>query len=298
MRLAALKKWYWMAISLLVGVLVAWVRSGDPGDIHGDHIDEFGYVLGSQQLFENALTDKYEGRPRFSDIMVYPRRIDDGHGGSRPVNIVTGEFRRPVEDAPGHTVTTSNRAFIVTHVPYEPLIDLSAFNKPGGPDYDKVFRDAGTRPSVIDFLATLHAAAGVDYQYAWWDAYAYLIWPLVSFVLIGLIWPTAVNLMTFGKLTRPPEAKGMSLWNIRRGTKPAAPPVVPIKAPEAARDDEPVDLVEATDEPRDAAAPAPIARLSAEAPTQTASADLTSKEFGARPDDYYPTERHVQHPEK
>jgi hypothetical protein len=76
---------------------------------------------------------------------------------------------------------------------------------------------------VRDYLNGLKSQ-GVTYAYAWWaDArYAAAVWAGGSFLLLGVVWPTLVNLLAFGTLRRPREEKGTSLWRVK--TSHAEPP--------------------------------------------------------------------------
>jgi len=63
--------------------------------------------------------------------------------------------------------------------------------------------------TASDFLAavkTIHP--DVTYRYAWWRSphYAYQLWTGGSVLIIGIIWPTLIQMMIKGGLGRPPRA--------------------------------------------------------------------------------------------
>src|SRR5262249_34401132 len=67
-------------------------------------------------------------------------------------------------------------------------------------------------PTVLDYLRSLEPT-GVSFRYAWWWPLTSPIslWLVGSLILIGGIWPTVINLVTFGPFTRPGEPKAASL---------------------------------------------------------------------------------------
>lgn len=292
MDFRALKTWQWMLVALLIGLGVGLLRNRNQSEIHGIYIDGFGYFLGDQQRFEDALITEVEGQRRFHDITVYPREIEDAHGENKRVYLVKGTYY----GSPPQTVERRSQGgwqltCFIAPVPYDPLIDFSTLEKPGSPDWSKTFRAAGLQPTVLDFLSILHSAAGVNYRYAWWDSHPVIISTLISFILIGLVWPASINLLSFKRFTRPPEAKKLSLWKVsnRNVLHPVVdnPIVSDISNSAEPQISGPVELVSgSSDEPRDACALPPAD------PTRPAIVPhQDSREFGLREEDFYPTER-------
>ena len=155
--------------------------------------------------------------------------------------------------------------------------------------------------TVLDYLKTVK---GASFAYAWWrdPAWAIGLWTAGSFVVIGLIWPTLINLIAFGSFNQPKEEKGIDLSKVSSGTSKSAPPKeVDLEA--AAKMAAELEAKIKADagapsqhKPQKAAPAAPV--LSG----GTLEADMTeqerqAKEFGKERDDFYPTERHV-HPKE
>jgi hypothetical protein len=145
-------------------------------------------------------------------------------------------------------------------------------------------------PTVLDFLSTLEDGAGVSYSHAWWDSYPLLSRVGGSVLLIGLIWPTMVNLLVFGRLSRPPEDKGIDLSGVETcSTQPMPRPGLSEAELAAAGSDAAPPADHAS-----VAAPAVVA-LSTQPVEAAAASPEEDKHFTAKPDDFYPTDHHV-HP--
>lgn len=295
MQLAALKRWHWVVLALLAGFAVAWARQAAQGELTGVWVDDFGYRLSDRARFEQALGEQLQGNRLFKDITVYPRWVQDAQGRRTLVHVVAGRYwgGRP-EVVNGTAQAVWRPTCFIAPVPYVPATDLSIYNKPGGENYAKRFQDAGPNATVLDFLSVMGRAAGVSYRYAWWDAHPYLAWVGGSLLLVGGVWPTVINLLVFSSLTRPPEAKAMSLWGVKGTTTAPRPGAVLAHHP--APDELDAELEAALHgnpsagdtEPAPAAVPVlSTTPLDPVAPLDTGPA----KEFGAKEEDFYPTER-------
>jgi hypothetical protein len=109
-----------------------------------------------------------------------------------------------------------------------------------------------------------------------------------SVVLIGVIWPTLINLIVWGRW--PAEAKGISLWRSPSSPKPTRP-TPSFAAPRAADGDAPPSTA-----PAPAGSTAAAVRTLGGGPLVLApTAAASHKEFGADPDDFYPTEQKARH---
>jgi hypothetical protein len=120
-------------------------------------------------------------------------------------------------------------------------------------------------------------------------------------LLIGVVWPTVINLLVFGRLTRPREEAGIDLSKASSATPPAAPKgpteqdlahLRELEAELAAR------LARGGDVPApDAPATAPaVPAVLGGAPLEPVPQDAHDERlFGARADDFYPTEAKVPH---
>jgi hypothetical protein len=294
MQLAALKRWHWVVIAIAVGLIVPAIRQAFDSDLSGDYVSGYGFLLTDQERFETALAEQYQGRRLFKDITVYPHWIDDGHPGKKLVHVVAGKYWSGREEMiDGKPQALWRPTCFLAQVPYRPMTDLGQFNRAGGPDFAKQFAAAGTKPTVLDFLNTMHAACGVTYSYAWWDAHPMATWLGGSLLVIGIIWPTLVNLLAFGTLTRPPEAKALSLWGVKAPPKPQPQATVRPYARTGLDDELEAAMRGETPTQEDPTAASPARPLSA-GPLEPAVtlANGDSKEFGADKDDFYPTERH------
>jgi len=283
MQLAALLRWHWIVIGILAGLVLGLVRSADDGEIYGVDVHGYGLILPDQQQFENALIQDYNGTRLFSEPVVYPHWTTDTSGKSVIVYIVSGRYwdGHPQEKNGKVVAEWLPRCFIA-HTPYKPRIGLT----------DGTGKVAAEFPTVVEFMAALHNRYGVSYRYAWWAAHPVWTSLMVCIILIGGVWPTVINLLTWGKFTRPAEAKGLSLWKVRKRNAPATTPKPAIQY--AGGDDLDGQLLST----------ATVNGKSQEAVRSLATGPLEEapptpqdqREFGADEDDYYPTER--RHHEK
>src|SRR5690349_3228998 len=93
MQFAALLRWHWVVIAVIVGVAIGLVRSAaDDGEIHGANANGYGLILTDQQQFENALIQDYKGTRLFSDPVVYPHWTTDTSGKTSIQYIVSGGY--------------------------------------------------------------------------------------------------------------------------------------------------------------------------------------------------------------
>jgi len=282
MQFAALSRWHWIVIAVLIGLVIGLVRSADDGDLHGINVNGYGLILADQQQFENSLIQDYEGTRLFSDPVIYPHRSTDAAGKPTLVYIVAGRYwdGHPREKNGKTVAEWLPRCFIAT-TPYKPRVGLSDGS-------GKVIQEF---PTVIEFMGALRNRYGVSCRYAWWAVYPAWTSLGICTVLIGGVWPIVINLLTWGRFTRPPEAKALSLWGVRA---PKAPPSTPKPAVQYSGPD---DLEEqlhsaATSNPTSEEASTPN-RLLATGPLDAVTQrPADEREFAADDDDFYPTERH------
>jgi hypothetical protein len=153
------------------------------------------------------------------------------------------------------------------------------------------------KPTVLDFLQLMNETSGVQYSHAWWRSYALGTWFMASIVLLGVVVPTTIDLVVYGRFIRPREEKGTKL-----PPSPATPAIA--KAEMTAEERARLEALEAAMEEglkagatSSAAAPSgaqvkPVRNLNGQpdlSPVPTATND--DRTFGAKPDDYYPTEQ-------
>ncbi len=284
MPIAALHRVHWVLIALLLGLTFGLVFDNSHAELYGVNVRGYGLLLPNQQEFEEGLTQEYDHIRLFSDPVVYPHWIAAAGGQSQRVYVVTGRYwngNARVRD--GKSVAEWVPRCVITHTPYQPRTQVV--------EHDG--RVISEFPSVVEFLDAMHRLNGVNYKYAWWAAYPMLTWLIGMLVVVGGIWPTVVNLLAFGKLTRPPEAPTLSLrtlWKVRaRPAVETKPALVSFAAPHDPNLDALVEasLAHAGDEDQPVE---PLAALSTEPLQAVPEAPKDPKEFGAKRDDFYPTE--------
>lgn len=286
MWVANIRQWQWMLLALLIGAGIGLVRQWEMADLEG----HFGEPINTQARFENALTRIVAGRPCFDDVRVYAASVPDRKGGTKRAYVVAGDyFNGKFEQSAGKLTAVWHPAFFIADVPYRPATNLDSLGRPA---LASQFR-AKTNPTVLDFLEVLSAAKQIHYTHELWPDLGIVGWMACSFVLIGVIWPTTINLLVFGSIRRPPEPKGIDLSKVK---PPAAPKPAPVVEPdlsvlaqlEAALEGQPKS------EPQTApvSAPAPVAVLSGgPAEPRPAATPQEHAEFAAAKEDYYPTAR-------
>ena len=285
---ASVKRWQWLLAGALVGAALWGANRWQASDLA-----RFGDAMNDPLRFEQALTAEVAGVPAFKDVSVRRETLSDGAGSSRTVHVVTGKFcdgRLDASDGKYHWRPT----VFVAPIPYRPatyLLDVVGM--------DEAIRfEAIENPTVVDLLKVLKQAKGVQYHYAWWNDYPLLTWFGGSLVLIGVVWPTVVNLLVYRSFFRPREEKGVDLSRISAASAAAAGQELSEEELERLRRLE-AELERGlaagaapgpADSPAEAAERPPVP-LTVEplAPVAAAAGDPT--EFGAEPDDYYPTER-------
>jgi hypothetical protein len=294
MRLERIQRWQWMVLSIVIGAALAYARRSDAESL----LSRLGEGVADQRWLEQELLRKVpladgSSLPAFGRLTVYPMTVREG-GQRKPVHVVAGMYLTEGRHRPGPHVPATAPAiptgklrpyFHIAPVPFQPLADRQAG------------RPAPAGATVTDYLDTLKPQ-GVTYAYAWWaDArYAAAAWVGGSFLLVGVVWPTCVNLLAFGTLRRPREAKGMSLWRVKTSA-PKPQPAAPHGMTPA--DDVPDRTVAPMDRPlvpteRPPARPVPALVLEPVAAGPAAHDE--HKEFGAGRDDFYPTELKAPHP--
>jgi hypothetical protein len=282
MSIAALHRVHWVLIAIALGLVFGWVFDTSRGPLYGVDLGGYGLPLASQEQFETALTQEYDHVRLFSDPVVYLHWLPGPDGKQKKVYLVTGRYwdgNVVVKD--GKPVAEWLLRCVVTQTPYRPQAPVV---EPGG-------KAIAEFPSVLGFLGAMHQLYGVNYRYAWWAAYPVLTWLIGMLIGVAGLWPTAINLLAFGRLTRPPEARTLSLWNVVSRKPPLTAPAPgrsasPSDAPaiEAARAGRATDGADTPTQPVPALAGAPQEPMP-NGPTEP-------KQYAAESDDFYPTERH------
>src|SRR2546423_10453616 len=203
MSIQNVKRWQWILISLIIGAGFGYIAHLPTADWHS----AFGKTI-SQQEFEEGLVREQSGLKWFRNLVVYPESIDDGNEQLKLL-IVSGEyFDGRLLDQNGTRVAVWNPRCFIAEGTYMPITPNARSKETG---------------TVLDYLKTVK---GASFAYAWWrdPAWAIGLWTAGSFVVIGLIWPTLINLIAFGSLNQPKEEKGIDLSKVSSGTSKSAPP--------------------------------------------------------------------------
>jgi len=302
MRLERVRRWQWVVLSLVVGLGLAQARRFDADDLP----NRLGEGVADRGWFEREVQRRVplaDGStvPAFGRLRVYPLSVPE-RTGRRQVHVVAGMYLAQAGNGRGDaggvdTVGKFRPYFFIAPLPYP------------SPGDERSRKPVDPRATVLDYLDGLRAK-GVTYTYAWWadPRYAAAAWVGGSFVLIGVLWPTALNLLAYGTFRPPPEEKGVSLWKVRPAHAPPPRNAVNVAAVAAAPVGGERAAISASLPPSPkgdvpAASPAPVPALSV-APSEddvtAAAPGHEHKEFGAERDDYYPTElkaagRHTEH---
>jgi hypothetical protein len=297
MWIEQVKRWQWLLLSVAVGALLWWSLRPDTDSLAG-----YGECINDPAAFEAALAGAAHGRARFTNVRVHRQLVDDGAGSAATVYVVSGDYCDGTPDPMDGTLHWRPRYFLAParYRPHWNLYDFSGATGGAAKALDQYQRIES--PTVVDFLRLLRTAGVVSYTHAWWRTYPAATWVGGSVLLIGVVWPTVINLLAFGRLTRPREEKGTDLSKVKNAAAPA--PAGP-----SADDLEHLRELESELEaklageapaapPEQPAAPPRRAAVLTAAPAGPAPTDAPHDDtvFGAKADDFYPTERHVDHP--
>lgn len=275
-----IKRWQWILVSLIVGLTMGYFQHLPSEDWQ----KKFGGTI-TQSQFEEGLKREQSGLRWFRDIVVYSESIEIG-GKTVPITIVSGNYfsgKLELQDGKPAAVWRP-RCFIVegAYQPLEPTAD--------------------TKATVLTVLDYLKSVKDVHFTYAWWrdPTRGITMWTAGSFLLIGLIWPTVINLIVFGSLTRPKEERGTDLSKAPAQTSQATAKVTEADLAAVAQmgDDLEAKLTAGAGASRPALqqqADSSVRPLTAAALEATAEQAREKKGFGRDKDDFYPTEVHKPH---
>ena len=292
MGIERVRRWQWVVLSLVLGLGLAQARRFDADDLP----NRLGEGVADRGWFEREVQRQVplaDGTsvPAFSRLRVYPLSVQE-RGGRRPVHVVAGMYlahagHREGPPGGGAPVGKLRPYFYIAPVPYQSLAD------------ERARKPVAAAATVRDYLDGLRAK-GVTYTYAWWadPRYAAAAWVGGSFVLIGVLWPTALSLLVYGTFRAPPDEKGVSLWKVRPAHTPRRSAVNAAAVGGMSAPGGHAPGRNTASAPRGGAAPAPGAPVTtvpvlSAAPAEDEAAvspEHEHKEFGARRDDYYPTE--------
>jgi hypothetical protein len=197
MWFAKRRRWQWMVAGAIVGGALGVVY----GTTAGEDLLATAPVIGDQATFENMLLQADNGVPRFRDIVVHPYRPPDGAENRRAVFVLSGRYHEGSSDDAGRMLWFQGTCPYKAGPALPRVVALAKIN------------DLGTRyaaipdPTIRDYLSVLQQGVGLEYRYAWWEepALRFLLWSGGGFVIVGVICPTLVYLVAFGRLSGPPS---------------------------------------------------------------------------------------------
>ena len=257
-------RFLWLSVSVLLGLGFGYLMRVTPEDLK-----YFGNSLNNQSRFEAALVERIGDQPRFKEVRIRRCHVP----GLGDVDVVSGLYcnGRPEKDQAYHW----KPSFYVAAIPY----------RPAGENEQHVV------PGIRDFLNERK----VPFVHAWWRSYSVTTWLIASIVMVGMIWPALLTKLVCGQWTRPASEKGISLWNVR------STPTIKVKVnqPSFAGTREVRAEAKAPNEESELPLPTFTTKAStSDNPPAIAATDRQHAEFGAKPDDFYPTEkRHQAHRE-
>jgi hypothetical protein len=287
MRVRDVRRWQWLVLGALVGLLLWGMHR--PG---GAGLALEGECINDQRTFEQRLMKSIAGRPLFADVKVSRHRAVAAPGRVEEVYLISGTSCDGAvrEDGKYHW----GPAFFVARAPYHP----ATLPAPAGSDGSKVAQrwERLERPTVIDFLRLAEAAGGPGFTVAWWDTYPFAAWFGGAVFLIGIVWPCVIDLIVFGRLVRP-RARSVP----GRMTTVAEPPAT-------ASPLENSELLHALEQQAAATQPgaapvrhggtgaSPVRPLEAAPVSAVPEAATAAKTFKAKAEDFYPTEDRTVRP--
>ena len=284
MQLARLPRWNWALIGVVAGLAVGLTRAQVDGPLYGIDVQGYGLLLSDQQKFEDGLVQDYNGVRLFSDPVVYPHWVSDANGRKTLVYVVAGRYWDGQPRSQGNQMIAEWRPrCIITRTPYRPKIGIAGADGATVQEF----------PAVRQFLDPLGKRYGVQYRYAWWAAYPVSIWTLAGLGVIGGVWPMLINLLVYGSLRLPPDVKAISLWNVRTRKGNAPKPMAVLTDSPIADADEILSESVTASVRSETQTVAPAQTLAGGPVEILPGAQAEAREFGAKEDDYYPTERHT-----
>lgn len=301
-----IRRWQWILLSIVIGLLIGLVRS---------HFDEASVV--GQSVFPNKMEDAVikfdkaeDGRliSQFHSLRVRKFNAPDTK------YVVMGKHFWKKQDG----FMLYHDRFCVTDVVFKPTPGKLRGTK----EYEPTWRDKAQRwaeklklkepdppGTVLDWLRKVQANEGIEFRYEWWrqPRVSMAMWTAASFVVIGLVWPTVINVILFGSIFRPPGEAG--IWGLRKvsaRTRAAAQKrgltEAELERIRAMGDALEADLMAGATPgdhaPAPQSAPAPVKPLAPEPVTASSKPGSTpsSKAIGMDQDDFYPTEVHAKPP--
>ena len=282
MHVTSIRRWHWMIIGLAVGAAIGWVHSASMN--FATELSGYGRRLG-QREFERAIGTELHGRRAFTKLTIQPYWLNGSSESGVKVHVVTGLYCDGEERAEnGRIALHWDPAYFVASVPFAPV-----------GDDDHALVSQRSFPDVAAYLASLQSA-GVNFAVDrwWWVVRPMFLWTFGGFVVIGIAWPTVINLLAFGSLTRPVESAGESLAGVKppRVAKPQTPQIDFGTIRELDRQ---LEETLTTSEGANTNEARPIASLTDAPLPAVIASEPDQKQFAAKQEDYYPTELGAKH---
>jgi len=218
MNVLALHRWHWVLISIFLGALIGFVRGQytiDDEKTNGGFPDR---SLEMERGLQIAAASAKDGKHRWGEFYNVRVRRDSRHGETKYV--VFGRYIDPSlrKLHPDGKLKNVPIFFLKTDLPFKPMIHVP---QPTSPDSSRLserlqwlaeklkLRKADPPGTVIDYLKSARSTLGISFVYEWWREPRFLLiaWMAGSFVVVGLIWPTLLNIVAYGRLSRPYEAR-------------------------------------------------------------------------------------------
>lgn len=277
MSVHSLKRWHWLLLGAVLGLLLGVGREWTLRDL-----SHYGESLNGFEVLERGLARPASDAPVIRNVRVHRQVLQAGNA-REAVHLVCGQYRDTQPDSAGEL--RWHPFVFVAGIPFHPPGTASESNDlPGSPS-----------ATVLNFLSEMRLKYGLRYTNAWWDTYPKLTWLLAAVLTVGVLCPTLIDLWFYGRLIRPAEPKGIDLSGVRQPPGPVSP------QPQAATTTGELESLESelaqflTDPPQESqlASPRAVAVLSVEAaePAPPTPPQTGPREFAARQDDYYPTAR-------
>jgi hypothetical protein len=286
MKLEQMRRWQWACVAIALGAIAAEVQL----HLTRPPLAE-GSFIASPQRFESWLLRKTKGKPALRNVVVHPARNSrDLPPGTQWIVTADREY------ADGGVPTLVPIAFAAPD-PYKPQTRLDYLSSPAAAQAVSRLHSM-PRPSLLDYLATLHAAAGVHYRVAWWEDpwLATAAWVGASLLLIGGVWPTLINLIAFHSFTRPAQSTADRVQPVPDSAAQELSEI-PATLEVCLQLEEAEHSAGALDDrqPPEHAEPAPPMRQlnAGRLEPITSSPSEAAGEFEAKADDYYPTAKHL-----
>lgn len=324
MRLENLRRWHWMLIGLVAGLLVGqvyYMTDGDSavGDPKNNFIDprEFERDLVSTWSPKGQPEVK---RPTFEQLRVI-RLSKPLQGGE--LYAVRGIRWQQTRDKDGNVALKGNDRWFPAPHPYKPKAVIPAKDvkvpESGGwmAGMQSLAEKLGLKEpdppgSVLEYLAKVQADKKINgdgrikFEYRWWESprVTRVTWTVGGFVVIGLVWPTIVNLVAFGSPFRPREKKEPKPARVKSKPEPEKkkPTVTAEDMEQLKKLEEELEakLKEGARSRADLPSPAPaeepaapVRQLTAAPPVEpiVVPKEDVKHEYKMREDDLYPVER-------